>query len=314
LITPILHHYPASPYAEKIRLMLGFKKLTWQSVRIPEIMPKPDVVALTGGYRRTPILQLGADVYCDTRLIQRALERLAPSPTLFPHGDSLSVLALSHFGDQVLFDVTVPIAFGDEQGFRVFFPEATPESIKRFREDRAAMRKNSLHRRGSPGECRAVYAFITPRVEAQLVHGGPFLFGSAPCVADFSIYHPYWAISKVPQRAGLLQAYPRLAAWLDRMKEIGHGSATDITSGQALEIARTSRAAMPSKPRALEPEGFELGQTVEVLPVDYALDAVRGQLVECSAEEISVRREDPRAGTVTVHFPRMGFQLRRPQD
>ena len=45
----ILHHYPNSPFSEKIRLILGFKSLHWTSVHIPAVMPKPDVVALTGG-------------------------------------------------------------------------------------------------------------------------------------------------------------------------------------------------------------------------------------------------------------------------
>ena len=58
----ILHHYPSSPFAEKTRLMLGYKSLAWKSVIIPMIMPKPDVVALTGGYRKTPILHIGADI------------------------------------------------------------------------------------------------------------------------------------------------------------------------------------------------------------------------------------------------------------
>ena len=78
----ILHHYPMSPFAEKVRLMLGYKQLPWRSVIIPPVMPKPDVVALTGGYRKTPILQIGADVYCDTRCIARELERRHPSPPL----------------------------------------------------------------------------------------------------------------------------------------------------------------------------------------------------------------------------------------
>ena len=41
---------------------------------------------LTGGYRRIPILQEGADLWCDTRLIAQELERRVPSPTLFPDG------------------------------------------------------------------------------------------------------------------------------------------------------------------------------------------------------------------------------------
>ena len=76
----ILHHYPASPFAEKIRLILGAKGLSWRSVTIPWIMPKPDLMPLTGGYRRTPVLQIGADVYCDTALIAPLLFRSLKQP------------------------------------------------------------------------------------------------------------------------------------------------------------------------------------------------------------------------------------------
>jgi glutathione S-transferase len=78
----ILHHYPDSPFSEKVRLILGAKKLAWKSVRIPVIMPKPDVLALTGGYRRTPLLQIGADIYCDTALICDVLQHRQPLPSL----------------------------------------------------------------------------------------------------------------------------------------------------------------------------------------------------------------------------------------
>ena len=74
----ILHHYETSPYSEKVRLGLGLKGLAWASVEIPIIMPKPDLTALTGGYRKTPVLQIGADIYCDSQLIMRAF-RLAGS-------------------------------------------------------------------------------------------------------------------------------------------------------------------------------------------------------------------------------------------
>jgi hypothetical protein len=58
----ILHHYDEAPFAEKIRLVFGIKGLSWQSVIIPAALPKPDLMPLTGGYRRTPVLQIGADV------------------------------------------------------------------------------------------------------------------------------------------------------------------------------------------------------------------------------------------------------------
>ena len=30
-------------------------------------MPKPNLTALTGGYRKTPVLQIGADIYCNSQ-------------------------------------------------------------------------------------------------------------------------------------------------------------------------------------------------------------------------------------------------------
>jgi hypothetical protein len=65
----ILHHFEASPFSEKIRLALGFKKLGWNSVVTSRIMPRPDLMPMTGGYRRTPTMQIGADIYCDTQII-----------------------------------------------------------------------------------------------------------------------------------------------------------------------------------------------------------------------------------------------------
>ena len=96
----ILHHFDVSPYAEKARLMLGIKQLAWDSVQIPMIMPKPDLVALTGGYRKTPVLQVGADIYCDTNCIARELERRHPAPTLFPDGGAGVPIALAAWGDR----------------------------------------------------------------------------------------------------------------------------------------------------------------------------------------------------------------------
>jgi len=125
---PVLHHYPVSPFAEKARLMLGFKRLAWKSVQIPLFMPKPDVVALTGGYRRTPILQIGADIYCDTALIARVLERIAPPPSFVPQGDTYAVQAAAHFADTTLFWNTVPVGFAPGGGMMtMFFKDATPE-------------------------------------------------------------------------------------------------------------------------------------------------------------------------------------------
>ena len=107
----ILHHYPASPFAEKIRLILGLKKLAWKEVIIPMVMPKPDVIALTGGYRKTPLLQIGADIYCDTALIARKLDHIAPAPGLHPREQAATVMLLAQWADSVLFQMVMPVLY-----------------------------------------------------------------------------------------------------------------------------------------------------------------------------------------------------------
>jgi len=245
----ILHHYPVSPFAEKVRAMLGYKKLAWQSVLIPMLMPKPDVVALTGGYRRTPILQTGADIWCDTALIARVLERLAPQPSLYPYGDTLAVQSAAFFADSVLFNIAVPIGFQPGGGMiKLFLPEANPEFLAQFGKDRAAMRQGGTVRRGPLAECMANMLGVLGNIEAQLKQ--PYLFGERPCVADFSLYHVLWPIWKVADTRAMLAPFPKSAAFVERMAAIGKGSSTEMTSAQALEIARNSKPAAIANPAA----------------------------------------------------------------
>jgi glutathione S-transferase len=306
----VLHHYPASPYAEKIRAILGFKKLEWKSVIIPAVMPKPDVVALTGGYRRTPVLQIGADVYCDSGLIARAIEDHAPSPTLFAYGDTLAMDAITYFSEAVLFNTGVPLAFTPAT-VKVFFPEATPEFLEAFRTDRTAMRKGGIVRRAPINECRATVLHFLPKIESQFRDGRPFVLGSTPCLADFGLYHTLWPVWRAPGVRAILNPFPKTYLFVERMAALGHGTPTQISSSKALEIARSSKSVNIGRGLAIELEGIHPGDSVEVLPVDYAFDPVKGELLTASADEIVVRRSDPRAGTLQVHFPRFGYELRK---
>ena len=306
---PVLHHYPVSPFAEKARLMLGFKRLAWKSVQIPLIMPKPDVVALTGGYRRTPILQLGADIYCDTALIARVLERLAPAPSFFPHGDNYALQAAAQFADSTLFWNTVPVGFQPGTGMmKIFFRDAAPETLAAFGKDRAAYRGGS--RRGPAHECRAILAGLLPGIESQFA--GPYLFGAEPCYADFSLYHALWPLWLPEDLRPMLAPYPRTLAFMERMTAIGHGRSTEITSSDALQLASGSKPEPVKNPVALETNGIALGAQASVMPIDTGLDPVVGELLTASTGEIILRRTDARAGAVHVHFPRFGYQLNRP--
>ena len=300
----ILHHYPMSPFAEKVRLMLGYKQLAWRSVLIPPVMPKPDVVALSGGYRKTPILQIGADVYCDTALIARVLEARQPSPTLYPAAAPLAV-PLAQWADGTLFWAAVSWAM-QPAGAAAILGTQPPEVLKAFAADRAAMRANAP--RLALGDATAQLKQHLSAIAAQLQQGGPWLFGDAPCIADFAVGHCLWFIRLAKPVAHLLDDYPPIGPWLDRLFAIGHHSAAEMSSADALGVAASAGTHAPT---IVEPGlGFEAGQAVTVAATDYGVDPVTGTLVGLSLNESVLSRSDARAGTVHVHFPRFGFQLR----
>lgn len=217
---------------------------------------------------------------------------------------------MSHFADSVLFNITVPVGFQSGGMMKLFHPEMTPETLAEFAKDRAAMRQGGTVRRGPLAECRANMAQLLPGVEAQLA-ARPFLLGASASECDFSLYHVLWPAWKVPATRPLLEPYPKTMAFIDRMSEFGLVTSAEISSEAALQVAKKSKPAAIKHPEAFETEGIALGDLVQVMPVDYGFDPVKGELVHCSPDEIAVRRSDPRAGTVVVHFPRFGYQVSR---
>ena len=307
MATLVLHHYPQSPFAEKARLMLGFKKLAYASVTIPRVMPKPDLVALTGGYRRTPVLQAGADIYCDTALIARRLERRKPLPPLFPPGFEAVAGALAHFADHDLFNHSVALNFQPE-ALAARFAGVPEEHVRAFAADRGALFSGGTLRRMDVGVAKSQWPVLLGRLEAQLQFR-PFLLGDAPCIADLAHYHPIWFLASSPVLAPLLAPYPVLQAWMARIAALGHGTPTAMTSAEAVELARTSEPEALAANDFVDPAGLGIGQAVTVAATDYGVDPVAGMLAWQDVEEIVIARDDERAGRVHVHFPRMGFRV-----
>jgi glutathione S-transferase len=303
----IFHHYPSSPFSEKIRLIFGYKKLAWQSVTIPVIMPKPSLTALTGGYRRTPVMQIGADIYCDTALIADVLERIAPTPTLYPRESEGLARTLAQWADSTLFWTMIAYAF-QPAGMQSMASRFTPEQMKAFAADRAALRGNAP--RVSVPEATGALTEYLRRLENMLADGRSCLLGAQPGIADLSVYHCLWYLQGVQAVAGILDAAPMLKSWMARMAAIGHGQSEKIGEERALEIARSSAAVEEGAP-FVDTHGIALGERVAILPTDYGLDPVEGELVKASASEFAVRRTDAQAGTVVVHFPRLGFQMKK---
>lgn len=299
----ILHHFDASPFAEKIRLVLGFKDLDWLGVQIPMVMPKPDLVALTGGHRRTPVLQIGADIYCDSALIARVLDARAPARPLYPASAPLAPL-LAQWADWSLFWTVIDVA-SQPAAVEHRFRGMTRAGIDAIVADRTPFRATVP--RQTPADAAANLATMLGTLAAPLSDGRPFLLGECS-IFDFSVAHCLWHLRRAgPVAEPLLAAQPALLAWHDRMLAPGHGRSRPLASAEALAIAATAPGHVAA---AVQPgSGFAAGQRVRVAALDYGTEPALGTLVGLTPHEVVLEHRDARAGTLHVHFPRSGFGI-----
>lgn len=301
----IFHHYDFSNFSEKIRLVFGLKDLNWHSVTIPAYLPKPDYLPLTAGYRRTPALQIGADVYCDTALIAEVLDALYPEPTLYP-GERPSraravALALIQWAE---ITVMRPTALYISGLHAEKFPEA-------FHADRA-----KLHGKPQPSveqvkrsaeKYRSEVLTHLETLNDLLDNNSQYVGGAHPGLADFSLYEIPWFLHTIGGKGEVPEALVHLHQWQQRIADIGHGRASEMSATRALEIAAAN------EPEPLEPPDAEAdvapGTPVEVTTFDQHTPA-RGELVQLQRRRITIRTTNPRTGTVHVHFPRLGYRLK----
>jgi glutathione S-transferase len=304
----ILHHYAVSPFAEKVRAILGMKGLSWRSVDIPMVMPKPDLTALTGGYRKTPVLQIGCDAYCDTSLIARVLDDVAPERPVYRPEQAAVAVPAGRWLDHQLFFAVIARMF-EPSAMAAFEASVGAEGLAAFLKDRGPMIATARVKPPPPSDARVIVLETLRALEAQLAVAGPFLFGDAIGWADFCAYHPLWMMRSNAVLAPELGAHPQVARWMERMGQLGHGNPEQLASAEALEIARRSaprsRAAEPDLPL----DGIPLGATVEVAADDYAFEPSAGRLVAATVHEVAIERTDERAGRVVVHLPRVGYRV-----
>lgn len=300
----ILHHYPPSPVSEKVRIALGIKGLAWRAVEIPRLPPKPDVMPLTGGYRRTPVMQIGADIYCDSQCILRELQRRHPEPSFYPGGADGLPWGIVRWTDAV-FEAAVRLSLGANAA-------QMPEDFAR---DRVRL---FLGPHGTLAQAHADVPHSAAQIRAQLgwmnerlAGGRRFMLGDRPGLPDAACYYVVWFVRGRWQGGpALLGEFPALEAWEQRVQAIGHGHPSPMTSAEAIEIARGAQPQTPEQADPRDPQGLAPGQRATVVPdLDSGEPPVAGVLRAIDRDRIAILREDPRVGSVCVHFPRVGYRV-----
>ena len=300
----ILHHYPFSSFSEKLRAAFGAKGLAWRSVEIAGLPPRPLLTPLTGGYRRAPVLQVGADIYCDTNAILPALDRLHPARSLVPAGSEGVAQGLGFGWERQLWIAVIGVLV------HYIGEHITPDFIKDRKEgylgidiSQAAMAPQFEQHVQA---VRAQVAWLN-----QALASRPYLFGALPSAADLACWQTLWLLRKnCPPEVDALLGLAPLLPWYERIAAFGHGTPSVMSAEDAFEVARATRPAPVTHldPNG-DPGGLKAGCSVTVTPDDNARVAVKGTLVAASASQIVIHRSDPQAGDLHVHFPRLGFDV-----
>ena len=293
---------------------MGYKSaanadLSYHGVDIPVIMPKPTLMPLTGGYRKTPVAQVGADIYCDSAIISRLIDRMYPNNPIFPPELEASVGTMAHWTDTFFFKVSVAMAFQPAAlANSPLFSD--PKTAEAFMADRAEFSKGSTDLGMQFSEAEPHWLLHMRRLDEQLSQR-KFLFGTEPTIADFSTYHCLWFVHNNEALQAGFRPFSNVQSWMQRMGAFGHGGLVEMSGEEALEIARQAEPHTPEKQGVALTDGPALGDVVDVLPIDYGFQPTRGELLVHSLEEIAVKRIDPEVGEIVVHFPRLGFRIQK---
>ncbi|MEM0953228.1 MAG: glutathione S-transferase family protein [Pseudomonadota bacterium] len=300
----ILYHYPMSPFSEKVRLLFGYTATDWRSVVVPEMPPRPALAAVLEGYRRIPVAQDGADIYCDTRLIFSEIAARSGHSELAPAHVNESALTLSSALEGDVFWACVA-SIPASQVLRQLVRNISLLGAFRFIRDRMGVARAAVTKPMHPGKAQQVFATHLEELDRCLEQGSGYLGGDQPNYLDFAAYHTLWFQCEVGDIAAPEQ-HEALMVWYRRMQAFGHGRREETSAEQAQQQARGAAL----RPLPASEDHRLLRQQVAVQPEDYALDETRGELVAINAERMVLAAEAV-VGRVHIHFPVSGFALHK---
>ena len=295
----ILYHYPASPYAEKVRLLAGYLGVSWQSVEVPIQPPRDQLAILAGGYRRIPVMQCGADIFCDTAVIcDEVISR--SDRDLASCSEAASVLATRAETDVFFAAIRQGSQLKTAIGLTMMLGF---KGMLAFAKDRASFAQGHGPAAQTPDVAKSVFSSFLRDLD-QALASQSYLGGDAPCLSDFCCYHPIFLAQGFKSiKDSALPAGVR--AWMVRMAGFGWGQYSAVSSDEAMAAAKAEE---PSPLPEASTDHPDLGQWVTVTPLDTGRVPVTGTLVSRSGGRIVVARRSEDVGLCHVHFPVSGFE------
>ncbi|KAI8061535.1 uncharacterized protein B0P05DRAFT_497600 [Gilbertella persicaria] len=306
----ILHWYPESPYSQKVAWVLNYKKVEYRTVLCQRMEPRPLRRPLDGGYRKTPILQVGKHVFCDTKAIFMEIEKLFPEPSLYPKlsstGASSEALArgLTLWADNSLF-------------LNVVSQLPAKNLPAEFLADRSAM----LGREIDVDKLTAAAPFMKATLLAEfgvlekLLDGKNWILETeAPSLIDFNAaMMTFFTVNLVGEKwvqANLKIMFEHMSKLMGVADWEGTAKRPVLTEEEAIEVLKRHASDEVSQDFKVHSSGLpiELGQQVLVMPLDTGKVPVYGTLLKSTKDETVVEYNDPNYGTTAfIHFPALGF-------
>jgi glutathione S-transferase len=191
-----LYQFEACPYCEKIRLILDYKQIPYQTIEITPGLGQIEIYRLSG-QRRVPVLKDERHILTDSTAIATYLEQIYPEPALVPADARTKGLCwiLEAWADDSIGPNARQVAIGafnQHPNFRTaLLPETTPDVVKTVL---GAVPSDWLNFLGTGvGFSPEAIQIATTQLKQDLaslvllLETQPYLLGPQPTLADFAI-------------------------------------------------------------------------------------------------------------------------------
>ncbi|MCT4615010.1 MAG: glutathione S-transferase N-terminal domain-containing protein [Marinifilaceae bacterium] len=297
----ILHHNPDSSFSEQIRSLLSYLDIEWNSLETSYSIKRRKTQALmVQGYgARTPILQIGSDFYCDTRLISKKILEIA-------NREDMLTPEIDDFNNNIGINSDYFFAsINSIPSFNYFIKHCKTKSIRKaisiFKDETNFIGNhsevlNSFSKNESLLILEKYYESFTNRLEKH-----EYLFGdNIPSLADFSAFQLIW----LRERFGKLRLKnKRLRSWYKTMKSTNKHNYNKISDKKALKAAESSSPA--------DIEDINLGNEIKSLIPNELLGGImkptKGLVVAEDEDKYIINTINKELGSILIHFPKICY-------
>ncbi|KAL8631956.1 hypothetical protein Q9189_002332 [Teloschistes chrysophthalmus] len=286
----------------------------------PPALPREDINALGVKYRRIPIMSIGRDVYCDTRLILQKLEERFPTGAL--GATQADKRALESLLEKWTIDGGV-----FSRAAQLIPPEMPLLNDLKWVKDREDFMGRSWAKaditRARPEAIAHMRDFFDLVESTILADGRSWVLDTqGPSLADINAIWPFhWVVNMqgaLPPSLFGKERFPKIYAWLDRFDKAVKDSkqsapkVTTLKGAEAIQYITQAEFAEPEgSVDAEDPLALEKGQYVESWPIDSGFrHRDSGQLVALTRQEV-VLKTQAKIGhrDIHVHHPRTNFRI-----